>query len=200
MRSIVAVVAIIALAAGLGCGDNSRSSTSPTSTSIAPPPPPPPPPQPPRIVEVLTVRRVNSSRSYWRVNGTISPNRKTFEARKRDTAALGARSSSCCRPPLRDSARCCRTLFTASDTVTFICELETRRTIVCGGSVRRIRPSKNRTMLFGEDIPDEQQKTFSILIPKSDTTQASSYTLEVTNYMNGSDVVQECSGCGSRPW
>ena len=156
MRSIVAVVAIIALAAGLGCGDNSRSSTSPTSTSIAPPPPPPPPPQPPRIVEVLTVRRVNSSRSYWRVNGTI-----------------------------RNKTR--RTINRLSEV----------RIDVFDASGLLIHEDRD---LFGEDIPDEQQKTFSILIPKSDTTQASSYTLEVTNYMNGSDVVQECSGCGSRPW
>ena len=54
--------------------------------------------------------------------------------------------------------------------------------------------------LLSDDVPNEQQATFEVLIRKSDVAQASSYTLEVTNYVNSEDVVQRCSGCESRPW
>ena len=64
---------------------------------------------------------------------TINPNRKIFEARKRETAALGAGEKLVLRHPLAatigDSARCMqnleKVLFTGpktSDTVTFICD------------------------------------------------------------------------------
>ena len=64
---------------------------------------------------------------------TISPNRKIFEARKRETAALGAGEKLVLGHPLAatigDSARCMqnleKVLFTGpktSDTVTFICD------------------------------------------------------------------------------
>ena len=64
---------------------------------------------------------------------TINPNRKTFEARKRETAALGAGEKLVLGHPLAatigDSARCMqnleKVLFTGpktSDTVTFICD------------------------------------------------------------------------------
>ena len=63
----------------------------------------------------------------------ISPNRKIFEARKRETAALGAGEKLVLGHPLAatigDSARCIqnleKVLFTGpktSDTVTFICD------------------------------------------------------------------------------
>ena len=63
----------------------------------------------------------------------LSPNRKIFEARKRETAALGAGEKLVLRHPLAatigDSARCMqnleKVLFTGpktSDTVTFICD------------------------------------------------------------------------------
>ena len=63
----------------------------------------------------------------------ISPNRKIFEARKRETAALGAGEKLVLGHPLAatigDSARCMqnleKVLFTGpktSDTVTFICD------------------------------------------------------------------------------
>ena len=65
--------------------------------------------------------------------GGISPNRKIFEARKRETAALGAGEKLVLGHPLAatigDSARCMqnleKVLFTGpktSDTVTFICD------------------------------------------------------------------------------
>ena len=64
---------------------------------------------------------------------TTSPNRKIFEARKRETAALGAGEKLVLGHPLAatigDSARCMqnleKVLFTGpktSDTVTFICD------------------------------------------------------------------------------
>ena len=64
---------------------------------------------------------------------SISPNRKIFEARKRETAALGAGEKLMLGHPLAatigDSARCMqnleKVLFTGpktSDTVTFICD------------------------------------------------------------------------------
>ena len=63
----------------------------------------------------------------------VSPNRKIFEARKRETAALGAGEKLVLGHPLAatigDSARCMqnleKVLFTGpktSDTVTFICD------------------------------------------------------------------------------
>ena len=63
----------------------------------------------------------------------LNPNRKTFEARKRETAALGAGEKLVLGHPLAatigDSARCMqnleKVLFTGpktSDTVTFICD------------------------------------------------------------------------------
>ena len=65
--------------------------------------------------------------------GLINPNRKIFEARKRETAALGAGEKLVLGHPLAatigDSARCMqnleKVLFTGpktSDTVTFICD------------------------------------------------------------------------------
>ena len=67
------------------------------------------------------------------VSEGISPNRKIFEARKRETAALGAGEKLVLGHPLAatigDSARCMqnleKVLFTGpktSDTVTFICD------------------------------------------------------------------------------
>ena len=64
---------------------------------------------------------------------SVSPNRKIFEARKRETAALGAGEKLVLGHPLAatigDSARCMqnleKVLFTGpktSDTVTFICD------------------------------------------------------------------------------
>ena len=65
--------------------------------------------------------------------GLTNPNRKIFEARKRETAALGAGEKLVLGHPLAatigDSARCMqnleKVLFTGpktSDTVTFICD------------------------------------------------------------------------------
>ena len=67
------------------------------------------------------------------VGPTVNPNRKIFEARKRETAALGAGEKLVLGHPLAatigDSARCMqnleKVLFTGpktSDTVTFICD------------------------------------------------------------------------------
>ena len=64
---------------------------------------------------------------------SVNPNRKIFEARKRETAALGAGEKLVLGHPLAatigDSARCMqnleKVLFTGpktSDTVTFICD------------------------------------------------------------------------------
>ena len=68
---------------------------------------------------------------YWEF--LVNPNRKIFEARKRETAALGAGEKLVLGHPLAatigDSARCMqnleKVLFTGpktSDTVTFICD------------------------------------------------------------------------------
>ena len=68
--------------------------------------------------------------NHWSI---INPNRKIFEARKRETAALGAGEKLVLGHPLAatigDSARCMqnleKVLFTGpktSDTVTFICD------------------------------------------------------------------------------
>ena len=68
----------------------------------------------------------------WSIT-TVNPNRKIFEARKRETAALGAGEKLVLGHPLAatigDSARCMqnleKVLFTGpktSDTVTFICD------------------------------------------------------------------------------
>ena len=74
-------------------------------------------------------------RARWKVAAAagVSPNRKIFEARKRETAALGAGEKLVLGHPLAatigDSARCMqnleKVLFTGpktSDTVTFICD------------------------------------------------------------------------------
>ena len=77
-----------------------------------------------------TLRRLGRSRALLAV---INPNRKIFEARKRETAALGAGEKLVLGHPLAatigDSARCMQNLekmlFTGpktSDTVTFICD------------------------------------------------------------------------------
>ena len=69
----------------------------------------------------------------YRWSRPLSPNRKIFEARKRETAALGAGEKLVLGHPLAatigDSARCMqnleKVLFTGpktSDTVTFICD------------------------------------------------------------------------------
>ena len=74
--------------------------------------------------------RMNSRRF---IADRINPNRKIFEARKRETAALGAGEKLVLGHPLAatigDSARCMqnleKVLFTGpktSDTVTFICD------------------------------------------------------------------------------
>ena len=71
--------------------------------------------------------------SSMQIHGLLSPNRKIFEARKRETAALGAGEKLVLGHPLAatigDSARCMqnleKVLFTGpktSDTVTFICD------------------------------------------------------------------------------
>ena len=73
----------------------------------------------------------NASRFAW--SYLFNPNRKIFEARKRETAALGAGEKLVLGHPLAatigDSARCMqnleKVLFTGpktSDTVTFICD------------------------------------------------------------------------------
>ena len=70
---------------------------------------------------------------YNREKQGINPNRKIFEARKRETAAMGAGEKLVLGHPLAatigDSARCMqnleKVLFTGpktSDTVTFICD------------------------------------------------------------------------------
>ena len=80
-----------------------------------------------RIIEDETTRERLRSLGY------INPNRKIFEARKRETAALGAGEKLVLGHPLAatigDSARCMqnleKVLFTGpktSDTVTFICD------------------------------------------------------------------------------
>ena len=80
--------------------------------------------------EKSQTKRVNRPRFS---RDCISPNRKIFEARKRETAALGAGEKLVLGHPLAatigDSARCMqnleKVLFTGpktSDTVTFICD------------------------------------------------------------------------------
>ena len=54
--------------------------------------------------------------------------------------------------------------------------------------------------VFSDPVPDGGQATFDILVWKSDVVEASSYTLEVTNFNGFEDVVQPCSGCGRRDW
>ena len=82
---------------------------------------------------VSTVDVIQYRRNFHGVPCTISPNRKIFEARKRETAALGAGEKLVLGHPLAatigDSARCMqnleKVLFTGpktSDTVTFICD------------------------------------------------------------------------------
>ena len=94
MRKVFAIVAVSALLAAACGGDNQPSSPTRPSPVAAPAPTPPPPPQPPpppdptppppppsppaptpqptsQHVEALNVRRVESSTSFWRVNGTI---------------------------------------------------------------------------------------------------------------------------------
>ena len=78
-------------------------------------------------------RRRRPGRPGVAPEGTVNPNRKIFEARKRETAALGAGEKLVLGHPLAatlgDSARCMqnleKVLFTGpktSDTVTFICD------------------------------------------------------------------------------
>ena len=80
------------------------------------------------VIQQLAAHRVGLL-TFWRFN----PNRKIFEARKRETAALGAGEKLVLGHPLAatigDSARCMqnleKVLFTGpktSDTVTFICD------------------------------------------------------------------------------
>ena len=84
----------------------------------------------------LSQRQKETARHY-KTSGpfqwSLSPNRKIFEARKRETAALGAGEKLVLGHPLAatigDSARCMqnleKVLFTGpktSDTVTFICD------------------------------------------------------------------------------
>ena len=54
--------------------------------------------------------------------------------------------------------------------------------------------------LLDENVRNEGQKTFSIIIPKRDVVQANYYTLEVTNYIDFQDIVQQCRGCDRREW
>ena len=76
---------------------------------------------------------LESSPLFQRYSKLVNPNRKIFEARKRETAALGAGEKLVLGHPLAatigDSARCMqnleKVLFTGpktSDTVTFICD------------------------------------------------------------------------------
>ena len=78
-----------------------------------------------------SLRRI--AENDWPGASAINPNRKIFEARKRETAALGAGEKLVLGHPLAatigDSARCMqnleKVLFTGpktSDTVTFICD------------------------------------------------------------------------------
>ena len=80
-----------------------------------------------------SLRIEGNPRQVFHHRAAISPNRKIFEARKRETAALGAGEKLVLGHPLAatigDSARCMqnleKVLFTGpktSDTVTFICD------------------------------------------------------------------------------
>ena len=77
--------------------------------------------------------RLKEITGLYRAISTVNPNRKIFEARKRETAALGTGEKLVLGHPLAatigDSARCMqnleKVLFTGpktSDTVTFICD------------------------------------------------------------------------------
>ena len=81
----------------------------------------------------LEIELASSVEEVLRSKASLSPNRKIFEARKRETAALGAGEKLVLGHPLAatigDSARCMqnleKVLFTGpktSDTVTFICD------------------------------------------------------------------------------
>ena len=149
------VVILVAVGLSAACGDKS-SPTSPSSTRVTAPPAPPPPPAPRGTVEVLNVRRFESSTSFWRVAGTV---------RNKTGRTINRLSE------VRID------VFNASDVL--------------------INEDRD---LFGESVSDEQQATFEIPIRKRDVVEASYYTLEVTNFINGDDVVQQCSGCGRRQW
>ena len=98
--------------------------------------------QPGPILSLLEARKFNkvvlfatpnTDRLTDETSNAVNPNRKIFEARKRETAALGAGEKLVLGHPLAatigDSARCMqnleKVLFTGpktSDTVTFICD------------------------------------------------------------------------------
>ena len=84
-------------------------------------------------LKAMTRERLATGFLLGKYHGNINPNRKIFEARKRETAALGAGEKLVLGHPLAatigDSARCMqnleKVLFTGpktSDTVTFICD------------------------------------------------------------------------------
>ena len=117
------------------------------------------PPTTPMVIEVLNVRRSESSsfpRFYWSVAGTI-----------RNMTGQTINYPSEVRIDVFDAAG----ILIAED-----------------------------IYVFSDPVPDGGQATFDILIFKSDVVEASSYTLEVTNYIDFVDVVQPCSGCGRRDW
>ena len=89
--------------------------------------------RPPVVDQWISDPRDAAARVIEALEETINPNRKIFEARKRETAALGAGEKLVLGHPLAatigDSARCMqnleKVLFTGpktSDTVTFICD------------------------------------------------------------------------------
>ena len=49
-------------------------------------------------------------------------------------------------------------------------------------------------------VPNRGEATFDIRIPTNNSTGASYYTLEVTNYVAGRHATLSCSGCGRRDW
>ena len=84
-------------------------------------------------MDFLAAAPIVVTETFEAFDPAISPNRKIFEARKRETAALGAGEKLVLGHPLAatigDSARCMqnleKVLFTGpktSDTVTFICD------------------------------------------------------------------------------
>ncbi len=86
-----------------------------------------------RGIFVCTPTSLLMAMAFANTPGPTNPNRKIFEARKRETAALGAGEKLVLGHPLAatigDSARCMqnleKVLFTGpktSDTVTFICD------------------------------------------------------------------------------
>ena len=185
MRKVCALVSVSALLVGACGGDDKPASPIRPSPVVAPaptPPPPPepapapqpppqpepptpsPPPSPPaptpqptsQHVEALNVRRIESSASFWRVNGTIR-----------------------------------------NQTGRTINRLSEVRIDVFNASGILIQEDLD---FISNPVANGQQTTFSILIEKRDVEQASYYTLEVTNYIDGDDVVQQCSGCGRRQW